>query len=85
MTNLEAEVQVLRTQMKKDQLCPEEPIIADNLRHTFFVHKSGKDDEAFYVAMPYPGGFISPILSCTYGLLNESLQYSYTSPEREKI
>lgn len=85
MNNLEAEVKLLQTQMKKDQLCPTERVIADNKRHEFFTHIKGKEEEAYYIAMPYPGGWSNPILSCTYGLLNNSIQYTYTSPDREII
>ena len=85
MNNLDKEVKALQAQMKKDQLCPAEPIIVDNQRHEFFTYINDKEEEAYYIAMSYPAGRTSPILFCSYSLITKPIQYFYSSPDREKI
>ncbi len=85
MNNLEAEIKNLKAHMAKNQMCPTEHIIVDDERHEFFTLINGKKEEAFYIASPYPGGWIEPVLSCTYGLVDQPVQYHYTSPKDPTI
>ncbi len=72
---------MLRTHMEKNRLGPTGRIVSDNKSHEYDVCIDGKRRRARYIATPYPlaDDPAGPALICSYGLIDEVRQHSYSS------
>lgn len=79
--NIKKELQDLRTHMANNKLEPLGAIIPDNQRHLYSINGQEESRYATYIATSYPfeEDPNGPALICSYGLIDEKEQYSYSS------
>lgn len=69
----------LKKHMEINNLYPVGGVAVDNQRHMYSVLIDGEIKKASYIATYNPMGEQEPKLVCSYGLIHEKEQFSYSS------
>lgn len=86
MKTHDQELLLLKEHMKKNNMLPQEEVIADNQRRTYWITNNGIPKEATYMATTRnPVGRSGPRLICSYGFIEEKEQFTYSSSEQKTV
>ena len=85
MKNHDQELLHLKEHMKMNNMLPAEEIINDNQRHIYWITINDSPKQASYIATRNPVGKRGPRLICSYGLVDEKEQFTYSSSEQKTV